>query len=31
MMALIKGEHMKKKIRRKKMFHRYLHPKSAPP
>jgi hypothetical protein len=30
-MALIKGLRMKKKIMRKKMFHRYLHPKSTPP
>jgi hypothetical protein len=31
MMALIKGDHMKKKTRRKKMFHMHLHPKSTPP
>jgi hypothetical protein len=31
MTTLIKGEHMNKKTRGKKMFHRHLHPMSAPP
>jgi hypothetical protein len=30
MIAWSKGEHMNKKTRRKKMYHRHLWPKSAP-